>query len=93
MDEKNYTFIYCPNCGSGFKHEISNTGKAVGGFGGMAAGAALGAKIGIVGGPFGAMAGTIPGAILGGLFGFGAGKNYDKPQCPNCGVSFAMSSN
>lgn len=90
MNEKTYTHVYCPSCGFGFNHEISNTGKTVGGFGGAAAGAALGAKIGIVGGPLGAIAGTIPGAILGALFGKDAGGNFDNPQCPKCSVKFAM---
>ena len=90
MNTKKVESVYCPSCGHGFKHEISNAGKSVGGLGGAAAGAALGAKIGIVGGPLGAIAGTIPGAILGLVFGGGAGKKIDNPKCPNCGTKFTM---
>ena len=93
MEEKNFAFVYCPSCGFGFKHEVVNTGKVVGGGGGAAAGAMLGAKIGIVAGPLGAIAGTIPGAILGGIFGAGAGETFDKPQCPKCSTKFTMPSN
>lgn len=93
MADNNLVFIHCPSCGFGFKHETSSAGTAVGGVGGAAAGAALGAKIGIVAGPLGAIAGTIPGAILGAVFGAGAGSSFDKPQCPKCGVKFAVPDN
>ena len=85
-----YRKLFCPNCGEEFEHEISITGKAVGGTGGAAAGAALGAKIGIVAGPIGAIAGTIPGALLGAIFGSQAGDTFDKPQCPKCGTKFDL---
>lgn len=90
MANKEYASLFCPKCGFAFKHQLSSTGKVVGGTSGVATGALLGAKIGIVAGPFGAIAGTIPGAILGGIFGAQAGETFDKPQCPKCGTSFPL---
>jgi len=89
---KTYRKLFCPNCGTNFEHEISNTGKTIVGTGGVATGAALGAKIGIVAGPLGAIAGTIPGAILGGIFGTKGGDYFDKPQCPECETKFELPS-
>jgi len=90
MDDNTYAFVYCPDCGFGFKHKLSNTGKTIGRLGGAVAGATLGAKSGIAGGPLGAMAGTIPCAILMAIFGSNAGKGFDNPQCPKCSVKFSL---
>jgi hypothetical protein len=90
--QKKIVSVFCPSCGFGFTHQVSNAGKAVGGGGDTAAGALLGAKIGIVAGPLGAMAGTVPGAILGALFGKKAGGTLDNPVCPQCSVKFPLPS-
>src|SRR5690606_11168818 len=85
--------VFCPSCGTKFKHELTYLGRSGGAISGAIAGAMMGAKTGIVAGPLGAIAGTVPGAILGVIFGKNAGNSFDKPVCPKCKTKFVLPDN